>query len=84
MRPLARDAKGAIVKRLLFFGGLVAGYVLGARAGRGRYESIARAARKVAERPAVHNTAEALQAQAAHAARLALGRRHHHAHISPN
>jgi hypothetical protein len=75
-----------IVKRLIFVTGLAAGYVLGARAGRGRYETIARAGRSLAARPAVHTTAGILQAQATHAARIALGRRHHDAasHISPN
>lgn len=34
------------MKKLVFFGGFAVGYVLGARAGRGRYEQIARASGK--------------------------------------
>jgi len=37
--------------------GAVAGYVLGARAGRGRYEQIVRTYRKVADHPAVQGAA---------------------------
>jgi len=74
------------MKRLVFITGFAAGYVLGAKAGRSRYERIARTARSIAARPAVHNTASVVQSQAVHAARIALGRRHHDAasHISPN
>ncbi|NYI06706.1 hypothetical protein [Allostreptomyces psammosilenae] len=39
--------------RLAFLGGLAAGYVLGARAGRERYDQIARTLRSLRERPAV-------------------------------
>lgn len=48
-----------------FITGLVAGYVLGAKAGRERYDLIARTARGVWEMPAVQETAGVLQAQAA-------------------
>src|SRR3954470_15973337 len=44
--------------------GLAAGYVLGTRAGRERYEKIAAAARKVTEAPAVRQTANVIQVQA--------------------
>jgi hypothetical protein len=45
--------------------GFGAGYVLGARAGRDRYEALARGARRVMENPTVQGAAGVLQAQAA-------------------
>ncbi|MFI7007334.1 YtxH domain-containing protein [Streptomyces sp. NPDC050145] len=45
--------------RLTFFAGLALGYVLGTRAGRDQYEKLKKAARAVAQNPAVRNTAEA-------------------------
>jgi hypothetical protein len=42
-----------MVGNLKLLGGLAAGYVLGARAGRERYERIAEATRRLAERPEV-------------------------------
>jgi hypothetical protein len=51
--------------RLVFFAGLGAGYVLGARAGRERYEQLVKLARKAADSPAVQQAAGAVQAQAA-------------------
>jgi hypothetical protein len=48
-----------------FLTGFGAGYVLGAKAGRQRYESITRVARDFMEKPAVQETAGVLQAQAA-------------------
>ncbi|HEY9475028.1 MAG TPA: hypothetical protein VIS06_14390 [Mycobacteriales bacterium] len=47
-----------------FVVGLGVGYVLGTRAGRARYESIVRTARRVKEHPTVQSTAGMLQAQA--------------------
>ncbi|WP_037906637.1 hypothetical protein [Actinacidiphila yeochonensis] len=44
--------------RLTFITGALIGFVLGARAGRERYEQLRGAARKVAQNPAVRNTAE--------------------------
>lgn len=44
--------------------GFGAGYVFGARAGRQRYDALARTARGFAEHPAVQETAGVLQAQA--------------------
>lgn len=44
--------------------GVGAGYVLGARAGRERYDKIVAVARKVADAPAVRQTANVLQVQA--------------------
>ncbi|GAA3174597.1 MULTISPECIES: YtxH domain-containing protein [Streptomyces] len=44
--------------RLTFIAGLAVGYVFGTRAGRERYEQLRKAARRVAENPAVRNTAE--------------------------
>ncbi|HEY6277219.1 MAG TPA: hypothetical protein VIX86_12910 [Streptosporangiaceae bacterium] len=51
--------------RFVFAVGLGVGYVLGARAGRERYEQLARLARKAADSPAVQQAAGAVQAQAA-------------------
>jgi hypothetical protein len=45
--------------RLTFIGGAVVGYVLGARAGRERYEQLRKSAQRVAQNPAVRNAAEA-------------------------
>jgi hypothetical protein len=50
--------------KLIFLAGVGVGYVLGARAGRERYEQLARTARKVRENPTVQETAGILQAQA--------------------
>ncbi|MFE0377813.1 YtxH domain-containing protein [Streptomyces inhibens] len=44
--------------RLTFIAGLATGYVLGARAGRERYEQLRKAAQRVAQNPAVRNSAE--------------------------
>jgi hypothetical protein len=48
-----------------FLTGFGAGYVLGAKAGRQRYESIMQRARNFMEKPAVQQTAGVVQAQAA-------------------
>jgi hypothetical protein len=50
--------------RISFASGLAAGFVLGTRAGRERYEQIKKAARAVAENPTVQQAAGAVQAQA--------------------
>jgi hypothetical protein len=50
--------------RFSFLVGLATGYVLGARAGRERYEQIKQAARTFAENPTVQQAAGAVQAQA--------------------
>lgn len=47
-----------------FIAGFATGYVLGARAGRARYEQIRDAARAFARNPAVQSTAHKVQAQA--------------------
>jgi hypothetical protein len=57
--------------RITFVGGLAIGYVLGAQAGRERYEQLKRLARKAAESPAMQQTAGALQAQATATAKTA-------------
>ncbi|EME99310.1 YtxH domain-containing protein [Streptomyces mobaraensis NBRC 13819 = DSM 40847] len=44
--------------RLTFIAGAAVGYVLGARAGRERYEELRKGARRIAQNPAVRNTAE--------------------------
>ncbi|MEU6577449.1 YtxH domain-containing protein [Streptomyces sp. NPDC046805] len=49
--------------RLTFVAGLAVGYVLGAKAGRERYELLKKSARRIAENPAVRNTAEAAAQQ---------------------
>jgi hypothetical protein len=57
--------------RITFLTGLAAGYVLGARAGRERYEQIVRLGRQVADNPAAQQAAGAVQAQAADLAKTA-------------
>jgi hypothetical protein len=51
--------------RIAFFSGLAAGFVIGTRAGRERYEQLKKLARTAADNPAVQQAAGALQAQAA-------------------
>lgn len=58
-------------KRIAFLGGLAAGFVLGARAGRERYEQIKQVSRRVAEHPATQQAAGAVQAQASGLAKTA-------------
>ncbi|MET7902569.1 YtxH domain-containing protein [Streptomyces sp. NPDC005355] len=53
--------------RLTFMTGMAVGYVLGARAGRERYEQLCKWAQRLAQNPAVRNTAES----AAHGGRQA-------------
>ena len=50
--------------KLTFAVGFAAGYTLGAKAGRERYEQINRAMRGLSENPAVQSAAGVLQAQA--------------------
>ena len=50
--------------KLTFAIGFAAGYTLGSKAGRERYEQISRAARGFAENPAVQSAAGVLQAKA--------------------
>ena len=50
--------------KLTFVVGFAAGYTLGARAGRERYEQIRRATRGLSESPAVQSAAGVLQAKA--------------------
>lgn len=51
--------------RVTFAAGIAVGYVLGARAGRERYEQIKRAAQRLADSPAVQAAAGVVQQQAA-------------------
>ncbi len=50
--------------KLMFIGGLAAGFVLGSRAGREKYEEIRLNAKKVWEHPTVQEAAGVAQAQA--------------------
>jgi hypothetical protein len=50
--------------KLMFIGGLAAGFVLGSRAGREKYEEIRTNAKKVWEHPTVQEAAGVAQAQA--------------------
>jgi hypothetical protein len=50
--------------RYVFMAGVGVGFVLGARAGRERYEQLAKLARKAADSPAVQQAAGAIHAQA--------------------
>jgi hypothetical protein len=51
--------------RFVFIAGLGVGFVLGARAGRERYEQLVKLTRKAKDSPAVQQAAGAVQAQAA-------------------
>ncbi len=53
--------------RITFAAGLAVGYVLGAKAGKARYDQIAAATRRVAESPAVQETAGLVGAQVSNA-----------------
>jgi len=57
--------------RITFLSGLAVGFVLGARAGRERYEQLKRLGRRVADSPAAQQAAGAVQAQAAGLAKAA-------------
>ncbi|MGW4301496.1 YtxH domain-containing protein [Streptomyces sp. NPDC004646] len=59
--------------RLTFVAGLAVGYVLGTRSGHERYEQMKKAARGIAQNPAVRNTAET----AAHQGRIYAGKALH-------
>ncbi|GAA4735976.1 hypothetical protein [Phytohabitans rumicis] len=50
--------------KLWFIGGLAAGFVLGARAGREKYEELVKGARKAWDHPTVQEAAGVAQAQA--------------------
>jgi hypothetical protein len=54
--------------KVTFVIGFAAGYTLGSKAGRERYEQISQAARTFAENPAVQSVAGMLQAQVARVA----------------
>src|SRR3954462_5762699 len=54
----------AIRGKLLFVGGVAVGYLLGAKAGRQRYEQIVAKSRQVWESPTVQEAAGVVQAQA--------------------
>jgi hypothetical protein len=51
--------------RIAFLSGMAAGFVVGTRAGRERYEQMKKLARAAADSPAVQHAAGAVQAQAA-------------------
>ena len=51
------------MKRLVFVTGLAAGFLLGARAGRARYDQIATALRSAADRPDVQAAAGTVSGQ---------------------
>lgn len=53
------------MRKVTFAVGFAVGYVLGSRAGRERYDQIARLARGLADNPAVQSAAGLVQAQAA-------------------
>ena len=57
--------------RIAFLVGLAVGFILGARAGRERYEQIKQLSRRVADSPAAQQAAGAFQAQATSLAKAA-------------
>jgi hypothetical protein len=61
----ASSTEGAAMRgKLMFISGLAAGFVLGSRAGREKYEEIRANAKKVWEHPTVQEAAGVAQAQA--------------------
>ncbi|MGK5630281.1 YtxH domain-containing protein [Streptomyces sp. URMC 123] len=60
--------------RLTFVCGLAVGYVLGARAGRERYEQLRKSAQQVTRNPAVRNAAESAVQTGREVAAKAAGR----------
>lgn len=61
------------MSKTVFAAGLAAGYVLGARAGRQRYEAISRAAQKLRSSQTVQSAAGVLWAQASSVAGSVVG-----------
>jgi hypothetical protein len=59
--------------RLVFITGLAVGYVLGARAGRERYEQLRKSAQEIIQNPAVRNTVESAAQTSRSAASKAAG-----------
>ncbi|MGP3970787.1 hypothetical protein [Streptomyces sp. 6N223] len=59
--------------KLNFIAGLAIGYVLGARAGRERYEQLKEAAQRLSEKPAVRNTVDSAAQSGWQAASRAAG-----------
>ena len=57
--------------RITFLAGLVVGYVVGARAGRERYEQMVKLGRKVVEHPAVQNATRTAGSKAAELSKAA-------------
>jgi hypothetical protein len=65
MTHVASDTEGAAMRgKLMFLGGLAAGFVLGSRAGRQAYDELVQTAKKVKESPTVQEAAGVVQAQA--------------------
>jgi hypothetical protein len=62
------------MRKVILAMGFAVGYVLGTRAGRQRYEQIARMARRVMDHPTVQSTAGILGAQATDLAGRARGK----------
>ncbi|MDB1087716.1 YtxH domain-containing protein [Streptomyces sp. ACA25] len=60
-------------KRLMFMAGAAVGYVLGAKAGRERYEQLSGAAQRFMGNPAVRNTMESAAQNGRQAAARAAG-----------
>src|SRR5581483_11314620 len=59
------NAEGAAMRgKMMFLGGLAAGFVLGSRAGRQAYDELVRNVQKVRENPTVQEAAGVVQEQA--------------------
>ncbi|MEV8114424.1 hypothetical protein AB0O69_05975 [Streptomyces xiamenensis] len=61
------------MRKLIFAAGAAVGYVLGARAGRERYDQLADAARRFLDRPAVRNGMDTANQTGRQAAAMAAG-----------
>ena|SRR5882724_4103014 len=73
---------GMEMAKLTMAVGFAAGYVLGARAGRQRYEQIAEAARRVRDHPTVQSAAGMMEAQLAELVQRARGKARETLHLS--
>jgi hypothetical protein len=74
--------KGGMMAKLSMAVGFAAGYVLGAKAGRQRYEQIAEVARRVKDHPTVQSAAGVLGAQATDLAHRARGKARDALHLT--
>ena len=82
MEPEEYDGReDDMIKKLMFLGVGAAGYVLGAKAGRGRYEQIAEQARKLRNNPTVQEKMDQARTAAKDAAGTAVDKAREHSPV---